>query len=180
MTILEIFILAFALGLDAFSVALAIGTTASQPRQIFRMSWHFGLFQFFMPLLGWLSGNALLPLLGEASHWVAFAILVVIGVKMILEGRRHPEDNKTYRDRTRGWNLIFLSIATSIDAFAAGIGLGMLSVNLLQSCLIIGLVAAGMTTIGMLMGNALQYFVSSRAEQIGGVALIAIAFKMFL
>ncbi len=181
MSIIEIFSLAFALGLDVFSVGVVVGISSAEPRQIFRLSWHFGLFQFLMPILGWLVGNSLLPIIGSANKWLAFAILVLIGVKMIHEAW-HPAQNghNTTRDRTRGWSLIFLSIATSIDALGAGIGLGVLAVKLLRSCLIIGLVAGLMTFAGMKLGNKLSKMFPRRMEVIGGLVLIGLAVKMVI
>ena len=180
MEIYEIFFLAFALSLDAFSVAIGIGITAFQPRQVFRLSWHFGIFQFFMPLVGWQLGKPLSIVIGRYSHWVAFAILIIIGIKMISDSFRKvtTPSPQNATDKTRGWSLVLLSIATSIDALGAGIGLGLLEIQLLKSCLIIGVVAALMTFIGMKLGRYLSQAFGARFEALGGFVLIALAFKM--
>ena len=132
----EILVLAFVLGIDAFSVALAVGTRGSTFRQTFRLSFHFGLFQFMMPIIGWLLGKNALSFVEHYDHWVAFGLLFVIGAKMIYEAFRHiPE--QIARDRTRKWSLVALSLATSIDALGAGIGMGILDTTLLYPCGII-------------------------------------------
>jgi len=177
---LEILFLAFALGLDAFSVAVAVGMRSARPRQLFRLSWHFGLFQFLMPLLGWGFGKAAGALVGTASQWIAFTILIVIGTKMLAGEIRGPRPDMRPVDRTRGWSLVSLSIATSIDAFAAGISLGMLSVSVIPVSLIIGVTAALMTLAGMLLGRTVSAslpWLTARTETLGALILYAIALK---
>ena len=112
-------ILAIAAGLamDAFAVSLAAGATgmASAPRPIFRLSFHFGLFQFFMPVLGWYVGSRVAHLITGVDHWIAFGLLAFVGMRMIRSGRR-GEDTTHRSDPSRGLTLIMLSLATSIDA----------------------------------------------------------------
>ncbi len=177
MSFWEILILAFILGIDAFSVALAIGTGGSTFRQTFRLSFHFGLFQFMMPIIGWLLGRNVISLIQRYDHWVAFGILFMIGVKMIYEAFHHkPEE--TRGDRTRKWSLITLSIATSIDALGAGVGMGVLNTSLLYPCVIIGITAAAMTLIGIKLGSIISAVIGSRMEAVGGVVLILLSLKM--
>jgi putative Mn2+ efflux pump MntP len=173
----EILILAFVLGIDAFSVALAVGTGGSTFRQSFRLSFHFGLFQFLMPIVGWLLGRNVISLVERYDHWVAFALLFVIGVRMIYEALHHRPEKAT-ADRTRGWSLVALSIATSIDALGAGIGMGVLGASLLYPCAIIGIAAAAMTLIGIKLGSVISAIIGSRMEAIGGVVLILLSLRM--
>ena len=173
----EILILAFVLGIDAFSVALAVGTGSSTFRQTFRLSFHFGLFQFLMPIVGWLLGRNIISLIQRYDHWVAFALLSVIGAKMIYEAFRHRPEKAT-ADRTRGWNLVALSTATSIDALGAGVGMGILGTSLLYPCAIIGITAAAMTLIGIKLGSVISVIIGSRMEAVGGVVLILLSLKM--
>jgi len=173
----EILVLAFVLGLDAFSVALAVGTRGSTFRQTFRLSFHFGLFQFTMPIIGWLLGKNVLSFVERYDHWVAFGFLFVIGAKMIYEAFRHiPE--QTAKDRTRKWSLVALSLATSIDALGAGIGMGILNTTLLYPCAIIGITACIMTLIGMKLGAFMSANIGCRMEAVGGVVLILLSLKM--
>ena len=177
MTFWEILILAFALGIDAFSVALAVGAGGSTFRQTFRLSFHFGLFQFLMPIIGWFLGRNVISFVERYDHWIAFALLFVIGVKMIYEALRHiPE--KIAKDRTRKWSLVVLSIATSIDALGAGIGMGILDTSLLYPCTIIGITAGIMTLTGMKLGTVISAAIGSRMEAVGGVVLILLSLKM--
>ena len=173
----EILVLAFVLGIDAFSVALAVGTRGSTFRQTFRLSFHFGLFQFMMPIIGWLLGKNVLSLVERYDHWVAFGLLFAIGAKMIYEAFRHiPE--QIAKDRTRKWSLVALSIATSIDALGAGIGMGILDTTLLYPCAIIGATAGIMTLIGMKLGAFMSANIGCRMEAVGGVVLILLSLKM--
>ena len=177
MSFWEILILAFVLGIDAFSVALAVGTGGSTFRQTFRLSFHFGLFQFLMPIVGWLLGRNIVSLVQRYDHWVAFALLFVIGAKMIYEAFRHRPEKAT-TDRTRGWSLVALSTATSIDALGAGVGMGILNAPLLYPCAIIGVAAAAMTLTGIKLGGVISAIIGSRMEAVGGVVLILLSLKM--
>jgi len=178
MSFWEIIILAIVLGIDAFSVALAVGACSCTFRQVFRLSFHFGLFQFFMPILGWLLGRNVVSLIENYDHWVAFALLFLIGAKMIYEAFHHKPEERTSKDRTRKWSLVALSFATSIDALGAGIGMGILNSSLLYPCAIIGITAATMTLIGMKLGNVISSIIGSRMEAVGGFVLILLSIKM--
>ena len=175
----EIVILAFVLGIDAFSVALAVGTCGSTARQTFRLSFHFGLFQFMMPIIGWLLGKNVFSFIDRYDNWVAFGLLFIIGAKMLYEAFRHVPE-QIAKDRTRKWSLVAISIATSIDALGAGIGMGLLETSLLYPCAIIGVMAGIMTLIGMKLGAFMSAAIGSRMEALGGVALIALSVKMLV
>ena len=175
----EILLLAVSLGMDAFSVGLGVGAKFSQPRQVFRLIWHFGLFQFMMPLLGWQIGSGIGSFAGEYQSWLAAAVLLLVGGKIVRdsfhEGKREIKDT----DPTRGWSLVGLSIATSLDAFGVGMGLGLLLESLLYPCLLIGVVAAAMTLLGMKLGERLARFGGKRMEAVGGIVIILIGIKIF-
>jgi len=178
----ETLLVAVALGCDAFAVGLGVGTRFCSPRQVFRLSFHFGLFQFLMPLLGCFIGQNVVGLAIEWAPWVAFGLLFIIGLKMIHESLRPDESMRPddCPDPTRGFSLILLSLATSMDALGVGFSLGMLGQGLLFSALIIGLVACSMTWIAMKLGNRLSRKFGQRMEAAGGVVLIAIAFKLLV
>ncbi|MCB2191594.1 MAG: manganese efflux pump MntP family protein, partial [Deltaproteobacteria bacterium] len=131
MSLAETLALAVALGCDAFAVGLAVGGRFGAPRQIFRLSFHFGLFQFLMPLIGWGLGAGLATVAARWAPWIAAAVLVFIGGKMIWEALSAPEDRAHGLDPTKGWSLIALSLATSIDALGVGLSLGMVGQNVL-------------------------------------------------
>jgi putative Mn2+ efflux pump MntP len=173
--------LAFALALDAFAVALGAGLTL-QPlthRHVFRLSFHFGLFQALMPIAGWLAGAAVQERIGRYDHWVAFGLLAIVGGKAIWEAL-HGDADRPRRDPTRGWSLIVLSIATSIDALAVGLSLGVLGIRIWVPAVVIGGVCAAMTAIGMLLGWRVGAAWGRRVEVFGGLVLIVIGVKVLV
>ncbi|RJP75103.1 MAG: manganese efflux pump [Candidatus Zixiibacteriota bacterium] len=171
----ELLVIAVALGCDAFSVALGVGSQGLSGRRIFRLTWHFGLFQFLMPLLGLALGAMTAQTAGTAGSWVAAAALAVIGFRMA-RGALGPRDcGRPRRDPTRGWSLVMLSFSTSVDALVAGFSLGLLGVNLLLACAIIGLTAGLMTLAGMVLGAGAARGLGRWAEFAGGVVLMGLA-----
>ena len=140
--------------MDALAVSVAAGLSISQvtPRHTFRIAFHFGLFQFMMPILGWLGGNLLAPYISQWDHWIAFGLLAVIGGKMLWEagGEKNPGSRV---DPTRGIMLVTLSIATSIDALAVGATLALIRVPIWIPSVVIGLVAAALSAVGITFGS---------------------------
>jgi manganese efflux pump family protein len=178
--IVETLLIALALGCDAFAVGLGVGTRCCAPRQVFRLSFHFGLFQFLMPVVGWLLGVHLLSFTQRWGSWIAFVLLFIIGVKMTYESLGSPEEKISCPDPTRGLSLVTLSVATSLDALGVGFGLGMLGQQLLLPALVIGFTAAGMTWSAMKLGGRLSEKFGRRMGIAGGVILMAIAFKLLI
>jgi manganese efflux pump family protein len=175
----EVLILAIGLGADAFSVAAGVGVCWYGRRQMFRLAFHFGLFQFFMPLIGWLLGGLATSFIGPLAKYVAAVILAFIGARMIYNVVVCDDDGVDAEcDPTRGWSLIGLSVATSIDALGAGFGLGLISTGLLFACVVIGVVACVMTIVGMLMSKRLTLLFGRRIEAVGGAVLLFLAFKI--
>ena len=175
--------LAVALAMDAFAVALIVGLTlkAFTKRHVFRLSFHFGLFQGLMPTVGWVAGFAVHRYIAEFDHWIAFGLLAFVGGRMIRGafsgGDQAPE---TARDPTSGWSLVFLSIATSIDALAVGLSLGVIGSTILMPVLIIGIVAAMFTIAGMFLGRQIGLRWGKRVEVLGGIILIGIGCRILL
>jgi manganese efflux pump family protein len=169
-----------ALGCDAFAVGLGVGTRFCLPRQVFRLSFHFGLFQFLMPLLGCFIGQNVVGLAREWAPWVAFGLLSVIGAKMIHESFRPAEVRRSEHcpDPTRGFSLVGLSLATSMDALGVGFTLGILEQGLFFAAIVIGIVACAMTWTAMKLGNRLSEKFGRRMEVAGGLILLAIAVKL--
>jgi putative Mn2+ efflux pump MntP len=180
LNIFEIGLIAVALGCDAFAVGLGVGTTCCAPRQIFRLSFHFGLFQFMMPLIGWLSGRYILVWAETWGSWIAFGLLLFIGARMVREGISPAEEKTECPDPTKGFSLVMLSVATSIDALGVGFSLGVLRQGLFMVALWIGITAGAMTWSAMKIGNRLSQKFAHRMEIIGGLILVVIAFKLLL
>lgn len=172
--------IAFALGCDAFSVGLALGTRSLTRRASFRLWFHFGLFQFLMPLIGWYIGSYYLQRVNAYDHWIAFGVLALIAIKMLYESLQPPEQDalESAFDPTRGVSLITLSIATSIDALGVGLGMGITGSAVIAPAVIIGLVAGVMTYVGIRLGRQLSLRFGKRMESIGAVVLLVIAVRL--
>jgi putative Mn2+ efflux pump MntP len=164
--------------MDAFAVALASGIAMKQvsPRQTFRLAWHFGFFQFMMPVIGWAGGRAVHTFIQEFDHWVAFAFLSFIGIKMILESRSTNQAQTHIQDPTKGLKMVMLSIATSLDALTVGLSLSMLRITIWFPAIIIGIVALLFTAVGLHLGRwaASASSLGKYAEFLGGFILLGI------
>jgi len=173
--------LALALAMDAFAVALGTGAVLSRltGRHLFRLGFHFGLFQALMPVIGWLAGLTIMQWVEAWDHWIAFSLLAIIGGRMIYEAFSDEEKNDE-RDPTKGLSLVLLSIATSIDALAVGFSLSVIGVSIWMPALVIGLVAGVLTIAGMLLGGRIGDRWGTRVEIFGGLVLIAIGIKILI
>jgi manganese efflux pump family protein len=183
MDLFSIFVVAVALALDAFSVCISCGMVIANPGpgHYFRLAFHFGLFQFMMPIIGYLGGIYLENYIKSYDHWIALGLLLFIGLKMIREAFSNSDTGDTCRrDPSRGWSLIVLAIATSIDALAVGLSIGVLNKPILFPSIIIGIVCALFSIVGVAIGNRVGPLFGKRAEAIGGLMLIAIGIKIFL
>ncbi len=181
MSLLEILLVAVALAMDAFAVSLAAGATAyaRSKRARFRLSFHFGLFQFLMPIAGWLVGTSVARAIESFDHWVAFGLLAFVGTRMLLAA--FGEEGKApSRDPSRGATLVMLSVATSIDALAVGLTLAMLEVAIWYASVIIGLVTGLLSLAAIRLGNRLGARFGPRMEAAGGTILIAIGVRILL
>ena len=181
MSLVEILALAVGLALDAFAVSLAAGAAghAAGPRPAFRLAFHFGLFQFMMPVLGWYAGSLVAARIAAADHWVAFGLLLWVGVRMIRSGR-DPDPAPVRADMSRGWTLVGLSVATSIDALAVGLSLAMLGVAIWYPSAVIGVVTCVLSLVGLRMGGRLGARFGQRAELVGGGVLILIGLRILV
>ena len=157
MHILTILGIAVALAMDAFAVAIATGVALRQVslRQTFRLSWHFGLFQALMPVLGWGLGSSIQSYVEAYAHWVAFSLLALVGSNMLKEALLTDDDEEPAprKDATRGKTLVVLSVATSIDALAVGLSMSMLNISIAYPAIIIGIVAGLFTIAGLHLGK---------------------------
>jgi putative Mn2+ efflux pump MntP len=177
----EVFIIAIALAVDAFAVAIGAGVSLCQVsfRQTFRLAWHFGFFQAGMNVLGWAGGLTVRNLIENIDHWVAFGLLCFIGIRMIREAM-DDDDSKESTDPTRGKTLVLLSVATSIDSLAVGLSFSVLHISIWMPALVIGVVATILTTIGLHLGCVLGAAsrLGKRAEIVGGLVLVAIGINI--
>lgn len=180
MGILELILIAIGLGMDAFAVSICKGISMQ------KMNWkkaiiiglYFGIFQALMPVIGFSLGKAFENLVTSIDHWIAFALLLIIGIKMIIEAFK--EDNVSVNDSVNWKVMIILAIATSIDALAVGITFAFLQVNLLLAVSIIGIITFILCVIGTKIGNNFGNKFENKAEILGGIVLILIGVKILL
>jgi manganese efflux pump family protein len=181
MSILIVLGMAVALAMDCFAVSLGMSCGAERLRagQILRLAFAFGFFQFGMPVLGWFAGENVIRYIRGFDHWVALALLSFVGLRMIFESFGKKEtDDAGRRDRTRGWPLIVLAIATSIDALAVGLTLSVLTPAIVLPAALIGLVSFALTVAGARLGPLVGRAIGKRAELAGGLILIGIGVKI--
>ena len=178
MHFISIAAIAVALAMDAFAVAIATGVSLKQVsfRQTFRLSWHFGLFQAVMPVIGWSAGLSIRTSIEAYDHWLAFGLLAFVGGKMIMAAFGNKKGKGSKSDPTKGYTLVLLAIATSVDALAVGFSISVLKVAIWTPAVMIGIVAAAFTFFGLYLGKkaASGMLVSRYAEVVGGIILIGI------
>ena len=177
---LEIFLLAFALSMDAFAVSIGLGVKSQNFSKslAFKVALLFGFFQALMPLFGYLASIGLGTFITSIDHWIAFALLGVIGGKMLYESfQEGTEDEITVITNKV---LLMLAIATSIDAMAAGFTLNLIDINPFLSMLIIGVVTFVFSFLGVFIGTKGGTFLEDKAEKIGGIILIGIGLKILI
>ena len=181
MSLLDVLMIAVGLAMDAFAVSLGAGASgqAVGGRAEFRLSFHFGLFQFLMPVAGWFLGVRIAALLASVDHWIAFGLLVFVGARMIRSG--FDKDGKAYTsDPSRGLTLVLLATATSIDALAIGLSLGMLRVRIWYPSVVIGVVTGGLSLLGIRLGARLGTRFGKPMEIAGGAILSLLGLRILL
>ena len=182
---LEVFALALALAADAFAVSISIGSSHKQGAQALflktalLLGLYFGIAQGIMPLIGYALGTTILGWFTEWSAWIAFFILVGLGIKMLYEAWGEDSDAETITNISHK-ALFSLAIATSIDAMAAGFTLNLLSINAYLACLIIALVTALLSVLGAYIGRQSGNWLGRWSEAFGGVVLIGIAINIIV
>lgn len=174
-----VFFIALALSMDAFAVSIASGVIIKKQRiyHALRFAFSFGLFQMFMPVLGWMGGSKFRHLISSIDHWVAFGLLSIIGGKMIYEALKMESYENVYGKITI-YVLLGLSVATSIDALAVGLSFAFLDVSILAPVVIIGVITFFMSFMGFIIGNKFGHIFEKKIEILGGVILIAIGLKI--
>ena len=174
----EVIVLAVALSMDAFAVSIGLGAKESSRGLGLKAGMFFGTFQALMPFIGYLGGKGILGWVDAYAHWIAFGLLALIGGKMIYEGMHEgiEEDIAAITNKM----MLLLSIATSIDAMAAGFSLTLLNINAYVACLIIGMTTFAFSWVGVLIGNRSGTWLENKAEIFGGVVLVLIGVRMLV
>jgi manganese efflux pump family protein len=181
MNFFEVLLIALSMAMDAFAVCLAAGTQSrtSGPRPTFRLAFHFGLFQFIMPIIGWFAGSTLVRYIAAYDHWVAFGLLAFVGVRMIRAGF-DPAEEAGQNDPSRGWTLVLLAFATSIDALAVGFSLAIVGVVIWYPAVVIGVVTGLVSWLGIFLGNRLGARFGKRMGIAGGIILVLIGLRILI
>lgn len=174
----EIFILAIALSMDAFAVAIGLGAKKNIPGLALKAGIYFGIFQALMPFIGYLGGKGVLGWIEAYAHWIAFGLLLFIGAKMTYEGFQEgiEEDITAVTNKM----MLILAIATSIDAMAAGFSLTLLDANPYIACPVIGATTFAFSWTGVFIGKNSGTWLESKAEIFGGTVLMLMGFKILL
>lgn len=185
MGLVELFILAVGLSMDAFAVSICKGLSVKKVgvRECCIVGVWFGGFQALMPLLGYLLGSQFKDYITSVDHWIAFILLLIIGVNMIRESREKDEDVEVCPKEENPFafkTMLMLAVATSIDALAVGITLAFLNVALVPSVTFIGATTFVISAIGIRIGNIFGMKYKAKAEFAGGVILICIGLKILL
>ena len=185
MSFIELFILAVGLSMDAFAVSICKGLAAKKvgiPQMLCAGTW-FGGFQALMPMIGWFLGSRFKSYIERYDHWVAFFLLLIIGLNMIREVISTKDDNEQMDNSFGVKTMFFMAIATSIDALAVGITFGLLLDTLLQiivASLFICCVTFIFSAAGVKIGSIFGTHYEKKAELAGGIILIAIGTKILL
>lgn len=176
MNIASTVLLAFAMSTDAFAAAVGKGAALQRPqlREALRTGLIFGVIEALTPLIGWALGKAAAPYVTAWDHWIAFGLLLLLGLRMIQSGFSAPSPESDKPERHGFWLLAATGFATSIDAMAVGAGLAFIDVNILSTAATIGMATLIMVTLGVMVGRFLGKAVGQRAEIVGGVILVAI------
>ncbi len=181
----EVFLLAFALSMDAFAVSIGLGAKVPcdnigcKRRDLaLKAGIFFGFFQGLMPFIGYMAGIGAMEYIESFDHWIAFLLLGAIGAKMIYEGFQEGVEEAITKVSNR--MMLLLAIATSIDAGAAGFTLQLLEFNPFASMVLIGIITFGMSYVGVHIGSHGGKWIESKAEIVGGVVLIGVGVKILV
>lgn len=166
--------LALAMSTDAFAAAIGKGSSLDKPHltEALRIGFIFGSVEAVTPVIGWLAGQAASQFIENWDHWIAFTLLLILGLHMMHNGFKVPEEETEKTKQHSLFLLIVTAIATSIDALAVGVSLAFIETNILVAALAIGLATMTMVTVGVLLGRVIGTFVGGRAEILGGVVLV--------
>ena len=183
MDLITTILIAVALAMDAFSISITKGFTIKNITKMETL-WFgifFGGFQAFMPVLGWISGVQLEHFVSSIAPWIAFILLVAIGLKMIYESiAKSDEEDSDTKNKFSFKELTLLAIATSIDAFAVGVTFAILKTPILIPVIIIGIITFVFSEIGVIIGRKMGELVGDKFEIVGGLVLVFLGIKILL
>ncbi|TDV72214.1 manganese efflux pump MntP [Pseudomonas sp. LP_7_YM] len=173
---ISLIFLALAMSTDAFAAAIGKGSSLHKPRlsEALRTGLIFGVIEAITPLVGWGIGQVATRFVQSWDHWIAFVLLLVLGLHMIYNGFKHDDEAQEKPAHHSFLILAITAFATSIDALAVGVGLAFVDVNILVAAGAIGIATTVMVTLGVMLGRVLGTVVGKRAEIVGGIVLIMV------
>lgn len=183
MGFIELLLVGAGLSMDAFAVAVCKGLNMRKINYTHSLviALFFGGFQALMPFIGWAAANFFRDKMTSVDHWVAFALLVFIGGKMVYEALYEKDDKNQHENEKIDFKELFMmAIATSIDALAVGITFAFLNVNIAAAVTVIGLTTFILSFAGVVIGNRFGSVYKRKAEIAGGVVLIFLGIKILL
>lgn len=179
----ELFLIAVGLSMDAFAVSICKGLKMQRfnVRHAGVIALAFGGFQALMPVIGWFLGKQFESYITGIDHWIAFALLAIIGGKMAVESfKKEEEDSSKENEKLDVKELLVLAVATSIDALAVGITFAFLQVSIVPAVSLIGVITFVLSALGVFIGHKFGAKFKSKAELAGGIILILIGLKILL
>jgi putative Mn2+ efflux pump MntP len=181
-SLLSLIMLGIGVSADAFAAALAIGVrkTRITGRMVVTVGSVFAVFQIVMPLIGWALASSFSTFLAPVDHWIAFVLLVLLGVNMIREALGPDETSKGPKDRLDLRRLAVLGLATSIDALAVGVSLAVTHVSVVEAVAVIGAMTFLLSAMAVLIGHRAGMRFRRPAEILGGLVLIAIGTRILM
>ena len=182
MDFVSLLLIAIALSMDAMAVSISAGIASNKPKisNVIKLALFFGFFQFLMPVIGYYLGRTVSEYIERFDHWVAFALLVFIGAKMLIEAIKNKDDDSPAGDPYKTKTLFIMAIATSIDALAVGVSFALTNVHIFSSAAVIGVVTFMLSALGVFIGRKVGSLFSKRAEILGGIILIGIGAKILI
>ena len=180
MSTLELIIIGFGLAMDAFAVSVGKGLTLDrvEPSHALKAGVWFGGFQALMPIIGYLLGQSFSSIVVSIDHWIAFGLLVLIGLNMIREAIWGEEESQDSNFGVR--HMLIMAVATSIDALAVGISMAFLGINIWLAAAIIGVITFLLSASGIYLGRTVGGKLGDKAGILGGIVLIAIGIKILV
>ncbi|PLS07935.1 manganese efflux pump MntP [Neobacillus cucumis] len=173
--LITLILMAFALGMDAFSVGLGMGMYKLPLRKIFNIGLTIGLFHVWMPLLGLLAGKFLSEKFGTFATLIGGGLLILLGVQMIWSTMKKEEAKVI---TPVGFGLLLFALSVSLDSFSVGLTLGIYGAKTFMVILCFGIVATVQTWAGLLLGKKVQGWLGSYSEALGGAILLAFGLKL--
>ncbi|MBS4175412.1 manganese efflux pump MntP family protein [Bacillus sp. FJAT-49736] len=170
-------LMAFALGMDAFSVGVGMGMFQLRYRQIFFIGITIGFFHVWMPLIGMLAGHFLSDTFGTITKYIGGILIIVLGLQMIISSFQKEERNLI---KPEGWGLLLFAFSVSLDSFSVGLSLGIFGARTAAVLICFGIAATILTWAGLIIGRKVQGLLGTYSEVLGGSILFAFGIKLLL